>query len=131
ETGRNGPATRLSCGMQELTGTMTSRSERTSVQDGRKMPIAVGGCLIALLTFGLAAHVSPLGALMVIATFLAMAYAGVVCLSRALPSEQSKLSLLVFGAVLGLMLGRVGLIVTGLIGAIHTAGLLLVSVAWL
>jgi hypothetical protein len=69
------------------------------------------------MIFCRAARLSPLGGLLVGATFSAMAYAGLVFLRRALPSEDSRLSLLVFGAVIGLMLGRVGLILAGFVPA--------------
>ncbi len=93
-----------------------------------KMPIAAGGWLISLTTFCLAGRVSPLAALVVAATFSAMTYAGVVMLRRVLPAEQSKLCLIVFGAILGLMLGRAGLLLAGLVPALHAVGLLLVSI---
>ncbi len=86
-----------------------------------------GPGLIALVLLGLMARVSAPGAAALLLTLVAMAFAGVVLVRLAVPSEESNLCLLVFGSILGLLLGRIGLTVTGLIPAAHTQGLLIVA----
>lgn len=87
------------------------------------------GCALGAAAFGLAAHLSPLGAVEVLATFAAMAAGGVALLGRAVPWERSRLCVIVFGSILGLTLGRVGLVITGLVPALRAQGLLIVAVA--
>jgi hypothetical protein len=70
---------------------------------------------ISLAAFGYAAHFTLAGVVAALATLLVMALPGVLLVRGALPEEKSALAVLVFGAVLGLALGRLGLAAAGLL----------------
>ncbi|HEY3066253.1 MAG TPA: DUF2298 domain-containing protein [Methylomirabilota bacterium] len=92
------------------------------------LPVA-GVVLVALPTYVVAAGLPPSSVAAMLVTFALMAFAGIAVLRRALPDERSPLCLFVFGSVLGLLLGRVGLILAGIVPALHSHALLFVSVA--
>jgi hypothetical protein len=72
------------------------------------------GFALSLVAFGYAAHLSPAGILVTLATLVAMALPGILLVRLALPEDASALVVLVFGTVLGLALGRFGLALVGL-----------------
>jgi hypothetical protein len=82
----------------------------------------------SLAAFAFAAHLPPAAVGVVLVTLAAMALPGVVLVRRALPGE-SALSVLVFGAVLGLALSRFGLAAAGLLFGPGSVGPVVVLLA--
>ena len=91
------------------------------------LPVAAAA-LVALPTYVAAAGLPPGSVATMLATFALMAFAGITVLRRILPEERSPLCVLVFGSVAGLLLGRVGLVLAGVVPALHGHGLVLVAV---
>jgi hypothetical protein len=92
------------------------------------LPVAAAA-LVALPTYVVAAGLPPSSVAAMLATFALMAFAGIAVLRRALPEERSPLCLFVFGSVAGLLLGRIGLVLAGIVPVLHNHAVLLVSVA--
>jgi hypothetical protein len=85
---------------------------------------------LALLVFGVGVRISWLGACATLVTVLVSSFAGVQLFRWAIPGEPSKLCSSVFGSILGLMLGRLVMVLMGLaigfgIGGITVAALVL------
>ncbi|MET0154335.1 MAG: hypothetical protein ABW298_17230 [Candidatus Binatia bacterium] len=78
------------------------------------MSVAMAVLFLALLLFGVAGGTSWLGVCATFATALVSSLAGVQLFRWAIPAEPSKLSSLVFGSILGLMLGRLVMVLVGL-----------------
>jgi hypothetical protein len=93
---------------------------------GPALPVAAAA-LVAFPTYVAAAGLPPGSVATMLATFALMALAGITVLRRVLPEERSPLCLLVFGSVAGLLLGRVALVLAGVVPVFHGHGLLLVT----
>jgi len=72
-------------------------------------------CTIGIAAFAYAAQLPLLGEVAAIGVFLALAYPGAILVRRALGEKGSALEVLVFGAALGLALGRLGIAAAGLV----------------
>jgi hypothetical protein len=95
----------------------------------RSLPLAA--YLATVVAFGMAARLPLAGAATTFVTFLVMAYTGTVLLRRVLPDETSPLTLVVFGSILGLLAGRVGLLAVGLALGLGPGSTVLVMAALL
>ena len=70
--------------------------------------------ILALLAFGTMARLPLAGAVITSASFMALAYSGIVFLRELVPAISSPVSLCIFGAVFGMVCGRVSLLIAGL-----------------
>jgi hypothetical protein len=69
----------------------------------------------ALVLFGIVARTSVQGAATMLASFAILSIAGVIFLRQLAPSIESRLCILTFGPVIGLVFGRLSFVLTGLV----------------
>jgi hypothetical protein len=74
----------------------------------------IGSYVAALLIFGISARVSVQGAATTLASFAILSLGGVVFLRHLVPTIESRLCILAFGPLVGLVFGRFTLLLTGL-----------------
>ena len=72
-------------------------------------------CAVGMAAYGYSAQLPLHGVVSVVGVFLALAYPGAALVRRALGENGSTLEVTVFGAALGLALGRLGIAVYGLL----------------
>ena len=75
---------------------------------------AIASYCASLVLFGIAARVSVQGAATMLVSFAILSFAGVVFLRQLVPTIESRLCILTFGPVIGLVFGRFCLVLTGL-----------------